>query len=57
MTPPEQFRWPLERCWVCAGWIFRDDATRELPGFGLIVHAHCYESADPPVTRRPPDAA
>ncbi len=57
MTPPEQFRWPLERCWVCAGWIFRDDATRELPGLGLIVHARCYESADPPVTRRPPAAS
>ena len=48
MTAAERSRQPSERCWFCDGWIFRDDATRVMPGIGLTVHARCYAAASEP---------
>jgi hypothetical protein len=48
MTAPDAASWPLPRCWLCDGHIFRDEPTRVMPGIGLLVHAHCYDAADEP---------
>jgi hypothetical protein len=45
---------PLDRCWLCDQRLLRDEATRVVPGIGLVVHSRCYESADQPAARRPP---
>ena len=48
MTDSERLSRPLERCWFCDGRIFRDEATRVVPGIGLTVHSRCYAAATEP---------
>jgi hypothetical protein len=44
MTAAERSAHPSERCWLCDGWILRNDARRVMPGLGLTVHTRCYEA-------------
>jgi hypothetical protein len=44
MSTAERSAHPSERCWLCDGWILRNDARRVMPGLGLTVHARCYEA-------------
>jgi hypothetical protein len=57
MAAAERSTYPFERCWFCDGWIFREDATRVVPGLGLTVHARCYEAATAPRPSEPTNDA